>query len=114
MPQLNNQISRRENERRGKEKGWSCLLVPSSTYQLGSQDSNNYYQIIYSYEQFSPTYKIDDIGAFIQDSENRYMKRTGKHQYNEKYLRNQKNVIANFLSFVHGIDAQKYLKSKHI
>ena len=74
----------------------------------------NYYKIFYSFEQFSPTYKIDDIGAFIPDSENSYMKRTGKHQYNEKYLRNQRNVIANFLSFIHGIDVQKYLKNKHI
>ena len=42
------------------------------------------------------------------------MKRTGKHQYNKKYLRNQRNVIANFLSFVYLIDVQKYPKNKHI
>ena len=107
-------LKKREAKEGEKEKDDPVYSYFLQHINLNLKTHLNYYQIIYSFEQFSPTYKIDDFGAFIQDSENRYMKRTGNHQYNEKYLRNQRNAIANFLSFVRGIDVQKYLKNKHI
>ena len=58
-------LKKREVEEEEKEKDDFVYSYFLQHINMDLKTLRNYYQIIYSFEQFSPTYKIDDIGAFI-------------------------------------------------